>query len=526
MNRRTVVQDGLILLGMVLGIAVAYVVARAIQVQEAHSELDAYATRLVHVSERYSFENEQAIEAVSHDNLPFCSDEELAFMRDYVFRSLHIRDIGRTKDGKLYCSTGVGRINPPRATPVPDVVSSGTKLYVKVVLMISNSTMGFIVEREGVSLVLNPNAIQGYEEPPKQYTELLIDGPTHRLLPIYGPAVPMEMDEILAGKSVERNGIFYQAECSHSIIVCQVTSAAPKEMMAKTESLFTGFLVGGALLGTAAGVILVLYYARQRSFEARLRRAIRKGQLTVAYQPVVLLSTRKMVAAEALARWVNESGETVRPDVFVALAEEKGFVTEITRLVLHKIIDEVGDLLRQGNFRITLNTTAQDLALPAFFTELRSCMEREGIPTAAIGLELTERSTVDQGMAIHAIARLRQEGHSVYIDDFGTGYSSLAYLHELAVSAIKVDRAFTRTVGTESVTASVVPQILEMAEKLRLTVVVEGIETEEQAEYFVNAGEGILGQGWLFGKPMPAAEFRARFNADTAKKEEAEAVSV
>ena len=526
MIRRTVVQDGLILLGMVLGIAVAYVVARAIQVQEAHSELDAYATRLVRVAERYSFENQQAIEEVSHDHLPFCSDEELAFMRDYVFRSPHIRDIGRTKDGKLYCSTGVGRIDPPKPVPVPDVMADGTKLYVKVVLMISNATTGFIVERDGVSLVLNPNAIQGYEEPPKQYTELLIDRPGHRLLPIYGPAVPMQMDEVLAGKSVERNGILYQAECSHTVIVCQVTSAAPKDMMAKTESLFTGFLIGGALLGTAGGVILVLYYARQRSFEQRLRRAIRKGQLTAAYQPVVLLSTRKMVAAEALARWVNESGETVRPDVFVALAEEKGFVTEITRLMLRKVMDEVGDLLRQGDFRVTLNTTAQDLALPSFFAELNDSMAKAGVKPAAIGLELTERSTVDQNMAIHAIAQLRQTGHSVYIDDFGTGYSSLAYLHQLAVTSIKVDRAFTKTVGTESVTASVVPQILEMAEKLKLMVVVEGIETEEQAEYFLAAGEGILGQGWLFGKPLPAAEFRARYIAETAEKLEAEPVSV
>jgi sensor c-di-GMP phosphodiesterase-like protein len=103
-------------------------------------------------------------------------------------------------------------------------------------------------------------------------------------------------------------------------------------------------------------------------------------------------------------------------------------------------------------------------------------------------------------------------GHPVYIDDFGTGYSSLAYLHDLKISAIKIDRAFTSTVGTEALTASVVPQILQIASGLNLLVVVEGIETERQARYFRTARTGIRGQGWLFGKPVPAAHFKRLFS--------------
>lgn len=104
----------------------------------------------------------------------------------------------------------------------------------------------------------------------------------------------------------------------------------------------------------------------------------------------------------------------------------------------------------------------------------------------------------------------------VYIDDFGTGYSSLSYLHRLAVDAIKIDRSFTQTVGTEAVTASVVPQILAMAAQLELMVVVEGVETAEQMEYFRAAGPGLLGQGWFFGKPVPAAQLRERLSERTA----------
>ena len=96
----------------------------------------------------------------------------------------------------------------------------------------------------------------------------------------------------------------------------------------------------------------------------------------------------------------------------------------------------------------------------------------------------------------------------MYIDDFGTGYSSLSYLHRLSVDAIKIDQSFTQTVGTGAVTASVVPLILKMAYELGLMVVVEGIETNEQAEYFRKAGAGLLAQGYLYGKPVSAAQMK------------------
>jgi sensor c-di-GMP phosphodiesterase-like protein len=198
----------------------------------------------------------------------------------------------------------------------------------------------------------------------------------------------------------------------------------------------------------------------------------------------------------------------VKPDLFVSLAEEEGYVSDITRLVLRKTINEMGDLLAAGNFKISLNITTEDLRDRRTFDLLEQCMSAAGLAPACIGLELTERSTADQAAAIQAISELRAAGHGVYIDDFGTGYSSLSYLHRLAVDVIKIDQSFTQTVGTGAVTASVVPLILNMAYQLGLMVVVEGIETREQAEYFRKAGAGILGQGWLFGQPVPAAQIK------------------
>ena len=125
-----------------------------------------------------------------------------------------------------------------------------------------------------------------------------------------------------------------------------------------------------------------------------------------------------------------------------------------------------------------------------------------------LGLELTERSTADSIVATKALSDLKQAGYRLYIDDFGTGYSSLAYLHRLAVDGIKIDQIFTQTVGTESITATVIPQILEMARQLELQVIVEGVETKEQADYFRAAFPTGRAQGWLYSRPLSANDLR------------------
>jgi sensor c-di-GMP phosphodiesterase-like protein len=506
--RRLLPEFGLLLCGISLGVGLAYMIAHAIRLQEGRTELKAYAQRLVAAGDELGVENTEAIAAVTQDNLPFCSDQEIAFMRDYVFHSPHIRDIGRTKGGMLYCLAGVGKLAQPKATTAPDIATGGLKLNLRAKSLISANTTGFVVEKFGVELVLNPDAIQKFEEPPKYFSGFLFDRQSQSMKQTFGPALPLSTDEIAAGEPIERNEILYQPLCSQSSMVCQVAAESREDVLAGGGYLFISYPIGGALLGIALAWIAILYYHRQRSMEQQLRRAIRKGALSIAYQPVVNLDRGTIVGAEALVRWVDRSGKAVKPDLFISMAEEGGYVSDITRLVVRKAIQEMSDLLAAGNFKITLNITAEDLRDRRTFDLLEQCMHSAGLAPKCIGLELTERSTSDQLVAIRAISDLRLAGHLVYIDDFGTGYSSLSYLHRLAVDAIKIDQSFTQTVGTGAVTASVVPLILQMAHELGLMVVVEGIETSEQAEYFRRAGTGLLVQGYLYGKPLSAEQLK------------------
>jgi sensor c-di-GMP phosphodiesterase-like protein len=148
---------------------------------------------------------------------------------------------------------------------------------------------------------------------------------------------------------------------------------------------------------------------------------------------------------------------------------------------------------------------------------LEDALQQAGVAARNVVIEITESSTARHEVVIAAILRLRQRGHSVHIDDFGTGYSSLSYLHELSVDAIKIDRSFTQSIGTEAVTAAILPQILAMAGALHLEVIVEGIETGQQADYFSPSALPIFGQGWLFGRSVAPEEFQRLLTEDEKK---------
>jgi len=244
---------------------------------------------------------------------------------------------------------------------------------------------------------------------------------------------------------------------------------------------------------------------KRRSPTNQLKRAILMGKLSVAYQPVVQLGTHRIVGAEALARWTDEDGDSIRPETIVALAEAEGFVSEITRFVLTRSLQELQPVFQNDpEFQISINLAPSDLTDPRLLLLLDELLATSSIAPANVAFELPERATFDRQIAVSAIKRLRDRGHAVYIDDFGTGYSNLAYLNELNVDGIKINRTFIATIGTDSVTASIVPQILAVAEAHSLKVVLQGIEREEQANYFRADNPHMLAQGWFFGLPVPA----------------------
>jgi sensor c-di-GMP phosphodiesterase-like protein len=325
--------------------------------------------------------------------------------------------------------------------------------------------------------------------------------PEKRNVPLTAPILTRDADFTIGD-------VLYSTRCSLRYNTCMTESLPVAEALKANIVEFRDFTVFGSLAGALLGLLVCLNYRHSRGVERQLRRAIKQDRLRVVYQPVVDLATRQIIGAEALARWTDEDGLAVGPDVFVKIAEERGFVTEITRLVVRHVLREFAKTFHANpDFRVNINITVADLSDPAFPPMLERELQRAHVSPHNIGLEITESSSAREQSLIEAIILLRRRGHRIYIDDFGTGYSSLSYLHDLSIDAIKIDKAFTHAIGTEAVTVGILPQILSMAASLNLQVVAEGIETEQQGAFFSANDYPVLAQGWLYGHPFPAQEF-------------------
>lgn len=283
-------------------------------------------------------------------------------------------------------------------------------------------------------------------------------------------------------------------------------------VLAPRAALLTNWralLVGGLIVGLAAGVpfgILVWRRATRRfSLEGELRGAVRRHEMAVHYQPIVALADNRCVGVEALVRW-RRNGRLVRPNLFIPMAENAGLIQQITDQVLEIVLTELGTLLRRHpSFYVSINVGAEDLKSRRFLSVLDARLRDTGIAPAQIRIEATERGFLEPDVARDTIQAFRDAGHPVYIDDFGTGYSSLSYLESFKVDALKIDKSFVDTMGQEAATSTVAPHIIAMARALGLEVVAEGIEDSAQADYLREQGVDY-GQGWLFGRPVPAVE--------------------
>lgn len=261
-------------------------------------------------------------------------------------------------------------------------------------------------------------------------------------------------------------------------------------------------LVFGAVGGFIAAAVLRHY----QSPASALKRAIANRDLAVFYQPIVELDTGRCTGAEALVRWLRSDGTMVRPDLFIPLAEETGLVLALTDQVLENVVADLGTLLRERPLYVSVNLSARDVASTRVLELAQRLLGAASIPAERIAFEATERGFAEAASAREALRRYRGAGHRILIDDFGTGYSSLSQLQSFEVDAIKIDKSFVDAIGSDAATRSVVPHIIAMAKELGLELVAEGVETDVQSRYLRERGVQY-GQGWLFGKPMPAGDF-------------------
>ena len=246
------------------------------------------------------------------------------------------------------------------------------------------------------------------------------------------------------------------------------------------------------------------------SLETKLRRALRKNEFVLHYQPKVDVQTRKIAGVEALLRWNDPETGLVPPKEFIPLLEQTGAILDVGSWVLRQA---AADHRRWKRLKllappVAVNVSAVQLRNRGFVQVVRDVVGHPG-KSPAIGIEITESMIMhDADDTVGKLGEICRMGVQVAIDDFGTGYSSLSYLARLPVHALKIDRSFVSEMTDEPNTMTMVSTIIQLAHSLRLKVVAEGVETEEQAKILRLLKCDEM-QGFLVGRPVPEADLRS-----------------
>ncbi len=243
---------------------------------------------------------------------------------------------------------------------------------------------------------------------------------------------------------------------------------------------------------------------RRLALEQDLRRALeREQQLHLEYQPVIDFDTDTVVSYEALLRWTHPERGRIAPDEFIGIAEDSGLMLPMGRWVLRTACAEAQRW--PAGVGVGVNLSARQVADPDLCEHVRGALAATGLDPARLTLEITESTLMEEAEApLRTLEDLRAMGVRLALDDFGTGYSSLSYLRRFALDTLKVDRSFVRDLESDPHATPLVEAVIAMASALGLAVVAEGIETEAQRSQLAALG-CRYGQGYLLGRPMPAA---------------------
>lgn len=422
-----------------------------------------------------------------------------ATLREQVALVPFVRSVNLAKRDHIYCSS---RFGPYRSSYSMGEFASGTLLLNNVSPVRHGHPYLVVRAESGQHSVLSVidgdylNFMLGLNDP--TMTIMLRVGP-HWLdrqghFFRHAPGLPDRM-EVILGSEVYPFSIY----AGHN--------QPPSWRDMVQQHWFGLWLLVGLSLTFALSVWWLL--GRPRSPANELARALKAREFEPFLQPLVATDSEAIVGAEVLMRWRHPEAGLIRPDLFIPQAEVSGLIVPMTTLLMEevaRVLESERALLPQG-FHISFNISAAHCRDMALLDECRRFLAHFAPGQVVLVLELTERELlVADPQTLSLFGQLNEMGVRLSIDDFGTGHSSLVYLQQFNVDYLKIDKSFIGRIGTESLSKHIVDNVIDLGRRLGLSLVAEGVETRQQADYL--RGKVTFLQGYLFGQPVPLPQFQ------------------
>ncbi|WP_010677117.1 EAL domain-containing protein [Bacillus timonensis] len=244
--------------------------------------------------------------------------------------------------------------------------------------------------------------------------------------------------------------------------------------------------------------------------EQDLKQALKNQEFEIYFQPQVEIRTGKLHGAEALLRWNHPQKGMLQPEVFIHVLEDTGLIVDVSEWIISQVLDSIHTWANAGCLfnHISVNVSAKHFEKHSLFNFIQDANKGSEICLQRLNIEITESVLINLDKSIESVKQLKKLGISISLDDFGTGYSSLSVLHQLPIDCLKIDKSFIKNFNTDS--KILIQMILQMAKKLNVEVVAEGIETKQQLTFLIKEG-CTYGQGYYFSKPLPRAEFEQKW---------------
>ena len=519
MKSRRRLAAGLMALGVLVScvpIAMSVYFARQQAEREKFVALDSVAKSIgLQMNQSHQYLNAVASALAGKANP--CSADNIAWMQRFQIDSYGVKSVVVVKDGRIQCSSS-GESLTGLELGAPDFRQpNGSELFIDVDIPGTSAFNFAVIERQGVGILMFPFGLIRPYANTGMAVGIFTGSVQHSVK--HGPLHPNWVVPMAQGVSSDQivdkaNGYFVVRHRPSSGVSTVYAAIALSEVDARAAQLRNwfmpiGLLVAFLLLGGA-----YLLTRHKLSPHTRVLDMVRRNQLFLVYQPVIdLQDNNACIGAEALVRWREDDGTVLTPDTFIHFAQEAGLVHLITERVMQLIAEDLTDFLRANpGFRIGMNLAPSDLQCPGVITALDTLIATLGQGNGRLLVEITEQGLLDEKSALETMQAIGTRGVDIAIDDFGTGYSSLAYLSTYPFNLLKIDRTFVAAACTDAVNSKIAGHIIELGRTVEMEVLAEGIETEQEAALFRRWGVDF-GQGYLFAKPMPAAELMAYYAA-------------